>query len=614
MAKKSNKKFIILVMILCISIGYAYLSSAFNISGLGLVKKTVWNIYFDNVKILEGNDLSSTPPIASKHSTTSLSYSVNLNKPGDVYKFNVDIVNNGTIDAMVSVISENSILDSEQSKYATYSINYLDGTPLKIKNYLGKNSKKTIQVTIKYKKDITVEELPTTAMSLDFNLDLSYVQAKYADSSTNDSTLINDISNNGNNGVMYGGRVNADGTIYLDGVDDYIECGLANYDFGTDMTYVIRLKTISLSKKDALTAIFGNWRNAGGGLYYDNNLEEGTSNYAVQFNNNNYFDYKSNELVNLNEWTTIVGKVDSGVIKLYVNGQFKEEYTGNGDITINDNLKISENPITIGGIRFIDNNYGEFANIVISDALVFDRGLTEAEIASDYATTINPTNTQDMLLRYKLTSENKIKDLSGNSNDGTIVGATVNSDGTITTDGIDDYINCGLANHNFGSNLTYAFRFKMNQLYDTESSVLFNNTESNNSGINISNKKISFGINNGTEYINFVSTKEAKLNTWYTVVGTYDGSKLKLYINGKEAERNDVTNSYEYTTTGTVSASSLPFVIGANPNGYTSPRNITVSDALVYNRALTKEEVENEYKNTISPSNRENLLLYYHFG
>ena len=39
--------------------------------------------------------------------------------------------------------------------------------------------------------------------------------------------------------------------------------------------------------------------------------------------------------------------------------------------------------------------------MTISDAIVFDRALTTEEVVSDYATTINPTNTTDMLLRYK---------------------------------------------------------------------------------------------------------------------------------------------------------------------------------------------------------------------
>ena len=262
MRRKSKYKYLIVILlIMFISIGFAYLTSNLDIVGLGHLKRTVWKIYFDNVNILEGENLTSTPPTTSNHNTTSVTYSVTMDKPGDVYKFNIDIVNNGTVDAMVSIIDENTILTSDQSKYASYSIKYLDGREIEKKNFLGKHSKETLQVIIKYNKNISVEDLIDADQTLNFKLSLTYTQAKNADSRTGESTVITDLSGNGNDGIMYGGRVNADGTVYLDGVDDFIDCGLANYDFGSEMTYVIRMKTISLNTKDALTAVFGNWKN-----------------------------------------------------------------------------------------------------------------------------------------------------------------------------------------------------------------------------------------------------------------------------------------------------------------------------------------------------------------
>ena len=44
-----NKKFIIIVLILFISIGFAYLTSNLNITGLATLKRSVWDVHFENI-------------------------------------------------------------------------------------------------------------------------------------------------------------------------------------------------------------------------------------------------------------------------------------------------------------------------------------------------------------------------------------------------------------------------------------------------------------------------------------------------------------------------------------------------------------------------------------
>ena len=60
--KRINKKFIIFILILFISIGFAYLSSSLNIAGLIGYKGNTWNVYFDNVQMIK-NDVSADKPI-----------------------------------------------------------------------------------------------------------------------------------------------------------------------------------------------------------------------------------------------------------------------------------------------------------------------------------------------------------------------------------------------------------------------------------------------------------------------------------------------------------------------------------------------------------------------
>ena len=47
--------------------------------------------------------------------------------PGDYYEFTVDIINNGTIDAMINNIIMYPTLSTEQAKYLKYEVNYENG-------------------------------------------------------------------------------------------------------------------------------------------------------------------------------------------------------------------------------------------------------------------------------------------------------------------------------------------------------------------------------------------------------------------------------------------------------------------------------------------------------
>ena len=606
MRRKSKYKYLIVILlIIFISIGFAYLTSNLDIVGLGHLKRTVWKIYFDNVNILEGGNLTSTPPTTSNHNTTSVTYSVTMDKPGDVYKFNIDIVNNGTVDAMVSIIDENTILTSNQSKYASYSIKYLDGSPIEENNFLGRHSKETIQVIIKYKKDITSSDLPTTQMNLSFNLSLNYKQAKNSDNRQGESTIITDLSGNGNDGVMYGGRINADGTLYLDGVDDKLNMGLKQYDFHDSISLVIKFK-FNTSPAGAERGIFCNIQNAGSCIKI---VGVGVPRFIFH-NGTNYVgvNMKMSPILNVNEWYTVVATYDGSNIKMYLNGTKMLLANDSYEYPVTGNLAISNGEFKLGAAL-------SPTNMSVSDALIFDRALTEEEIANDYTLNINPTNTDDLLLRYKFSSNNTVKDLSGNNHKGTIIGATINNDGTITTDGINDYIDCGLSNYNFGSNVSLVARVKFLSLDGIDPAILAN-FQNAGIGLYLKSQYISFTSHKST-WIRYMSNVKPELNKWYTLVGTYDGSKMKLYINGKETSVTGTTDTYQVARTGDIDISKQ-FMIGADPNSDGTFgedfSNIIVSDALIFDRTLTKQEVENDYAKTISPSNREDLLLYYHFG
>lgn len=149
---RNSKKLLIFALILfawsTIGVGYAYLSSNLKLAGTANIAKTSWNIHFSNIKFAEGNVETTTP--AKIVNDTTISLDVSLESPGDKYSFNVDVVNSGTIDAMLTEIFKTELTE-EQQKYIEYTIKYSDGNEIKEKDLLKKDSKETLKIEIKYK-------------------------------------------------------------------------------------------------------------------------------------------------------------------------------------------------------------------------------------------------------------------------------------------------------------------------------------------------------------------------------------------------------------------------------------------------------------------------------
>lgn len=158
--------------ILFIGVGYAMYSIEIDINGVVDVDKTNWNIYLDNLNVLEESNIEGIVNVDSKN--TALSYNLTLQKPGDRYKFSIDVVNDGTIDAMIENIIEVG-LTQEQQQYINYSIKYKNGRSLSQKDALYANSTNTIVVDIEYKYDI--EAVNEQQEDLELSLDLNYIKA-----------------------------------------------------------------------------------------------------------------------------------------------------------------------------------------------------------------------------------------------------------------------------------------------------------------------------------------------------------------------------------------------------------------------------------------------------
>ncbi len=194
---------------------------------------------------------------------------------------------------------------------------------------------------------------------------------------------------------------------------------------------------------------------------------------------------------------------------------------------------------------------------------------------------------------------------------GKVHGAT-KEEGYVSFDGVDDYINLGLGNYDFKNQITMSITFELPQIKsDLDVREFFSNFDSSGAGISLYNiDQIGFWFySTETNSYQRIIGPKLEANKKYTVTAIYDGTKMKLYVNGvKEAEVN---------ASGDIRIAGHNFYLAANPGGsftsvqFSNYTNIDVYEAKIYNRAISEKEIKALNDGKII--NTEGLLKYVNF-
>lgn len=164
--RKKTIRIAVLILILLLGIGYAALRTTLKIDGTVNVDKATWDVHFENVNITPGSVTANPAPTSDNTTTTEMTYTINFTKPGDFFEFTTDIVNDGTIDAMVDVVdnktyNSNGTTEIQIPSYLTNTVTYDGGKQIKQNQELKHGTSKKIRVRIEFKKDITTSDLPS---------------------------------------------------------------------------------------------------------------------------------------------------------------------------------------------------------------------------------------------------------------------------------------------------------------------------------------------------------------------------------------------------------------------------------------------------------------------
>lgn len=178
-------------------------------------------------------------------------------------------------------------------------------------------------------------------------------------------------------------------------------------------------------------------------------------------------------------------------------------------------------------------------------------------------------------------------DLSGNGFNGTINNGVWAEDGGLYFNGSNTWVNC--SRHNYPS-ITLEALVSFSSYTNNEDNLIANWQSGGYSLCHYQGKLAGTVYRGGYKY---VYGSAAKTNEKILVSMTFDGTDLKLYENGYLVSTLTIGGAYTNPSSNTVTA------LGTNPNGSSSGTgffNGTFYSARIYSKALTEEEILNNYK------------------
>ena len=198
-------------------------------------------------------------------------------------------------------------------------------------------------------------------------------------------------------------------------------------------------------------------------------------------------------------------------------------------------------------------------------------------------------------------------DLSRSGNSSELNGSTFNSGngGSIVFDGTNDYVEI---QNQIQFDQTDPFTLSSwvksssgkNELIINNENILYTGYRLN---INV-NANIEIGLRNSiSDDIAIETLNSINANTWYHIVGTYDGtsnvSGMKIYINGVEEDTNTISNTLTSSTLS--NQKTLLGIRRLSPPP--DPLRGNIANVQIYNRALSAQEVLQNYNATRSRFN-----------
>lgn len=404
-------------------------------------------------------------------------------------------------------------------------------------------------------------------------------------------TQAGDGSGNGNTGTLTNGPTWADGrfgkALSFDGTNDYVVSGLNKTNIGNTPTISMWIRPTGSQSTKGIFQI-ANALNDGSPWA----LLQRTDSTTVRW----YLEeaYRITQTVNDDTWYHLALVYNGTTWTAYKNGLEDGTYVGG----VGSNL---------GNSTWLGNGYNGYFFGFIDEVRIYNRALSASEISTVYRTgsvrRSTPTNL-GLIAHWSFNdgSGTQAGDFSGNGNTGTISGASW-IDGklgkALDFDGVNDYVN---VSNSSSLNITSAITISMwvrhdSSTYKTWETLIAKGDSAyrlhlcGGAGsclVGATLNAFTFGLTGPSGTDDLGTTIVPNVGQWYHVVGTYDGSVQRIYVDGIER----ATQS----RSGSISTNSL--ALGIAENTQTAGRwwDGPIDEVRIYNRALSADEVATIYR------------------
>lgn len=372
----------------------------------------------------------------------------------------------------------------------------------------------------------------------------------------------------------------------FDGVDDGLRYAMTDGDYAQltqNFTVELYYKPLDTENNNPM----GNTQSAG----FCFEQKSGTN--TLQFWAHIGGSYKTPEAdVTANEWNHIVGTYDGQNVKIYLNGELKDTVAASGA------MKEPPHYLFLGGDTTINGALEYQAKCEIALARVYTGTMTAADVSKAYqeasGTTVDVPTADILDVDF---SDGNNEDDSANQ-----LTAAKRGSGAVTYVQ-DETLGKTVANFDGSSafsypmsgqysklerGMTFAVTFNYNTLSASGEYDLLSNQQSGGYGLGTDGGLLKFFCHVGGGY-KTPSTAMLPTGEWHHAVGVYDGSSVKLYVDGGLVSTVAASGSV-----GRPGSGASEMFIGADSgasNALQFPSDVKIANARIYSQALTSQQI-----------------------
>jgi len=240
---------------------------------------------------------------------------------------------------------------------------------------------------------------------------------------------------------------------------------------------------------------------------------------------------------------------------------------------------------------------GYIFNGLIDEVAVWDTALSASDVTSIYNNGKVIDLSNSTAYAVDRTANLKLWLRCGDKAEPESTTSIARSDFYTDFDGSDDYVDCGSSSTLKAiSNSSFTISAWVNPALDNSDDTIVGNTWTD-AGFHFrieTNNKLRFIILTDSSNYKFSDSSNALSSGWTHVVGTWDGTNLKTFVNGIEST--NVTSSGSLTG----QTSTRNFYIGDNPQT-TKPFNGQISNLSVYQTVLDAQTISQMAKSRFTP-------------